>query len=47
MTIAALLAVLWALGLMSAYSMSWFIHVLLAMAFILALIRIVQGQRIE
>ena len=45
-TIAIILIVLWALGLVSAYTMGGFIHVLLVLAVIVILIRIIQGRRI-
>ncbi len=43
-TIATILIVLWLLGLIGAYSIGWFIHVLLVVAVILFLIRIIQGR---
>jgi len=45
-TIAVILIVLWALGLVSGYTMGSFIHVLLVIAIILVLVRIIQGRRI-
>jgi hypothetical protein len=45
-TIAIVLLVLWALGLVSAYSMGGFIHVLLVVAVVIFLVRIIQGRRI-
>jgi hypothetical protein len=45
-TIAIILIVLWALGLVSAYTMGGFIHVLLVLAVIVVLVRIIQGRRI-
>ena len=44
-TIAVVLLVLWALGLVSAYTMGGFIHVLLVIAIIVVLIRVINGQR--
>jgi hypothetical protein len=44
-TIAVILLVLWALGLVSAYTLGGFIHVLLVVAVILVIVRIVQGRR--
>ncbi|WP_306591134.1 lmo0937 family membrane protein [Geothrix sp. 21YS21S-4] len=44
-TIAVVLLVLWALGLVSAYTIGGFIHLLLVIAIILILIRIIQGRR--
>lgn len=45
-TIAIILLILWALGLVSSYSMGGFIHVLLVIAVIVILIRIIQGRRL-
>ena len=45
-TIAVVLTVLWALGLVTSYTLGGFVHVLLAIAVILVLVRIVQGRRV-
>lgn len=45
-TIAIILLILWALGLVSSYSMGGFIHILLVIAVIVILIRVVQGRRL-
>jgi Family of unknown function (DUF5670) len=45
-TIAIILLVLWALGLVSAYTMGGFIHVLLVVAVVIFLVRVIQGRRI-
>lgn len=45
-TIAIILIVLWALGLVSAYTMGGFIHVLLVLAIVVVLVRVIQGRRI-
>ena len=45
-TIAIILVVLWALGLISSFSMGGFIHVLLVIAIIVVLIRVIQGRRL-
>ncbi|MBI1752679.1 MAG: lmo0937 family membrane protein [Acidobacteria bacterium] len=45
-TVAVVLVVLWALGLVSAYTMGGFIHVLLVIAVVVVLIRIIQGRRL-
>ena len=45
MTIAIVLLVLWALGLISTYTMGGFIHVLLVTAIVVILVRIIQGRR--
>ncbi len=44
-TIAVVLLILWALGLVSSYTMGGFIHILLVVAIILVLIRIIQGRK--
>jgi hypothetical protein len=45
-TIAIVLLVLWALGLVSAYTMGGFIHILLVFALVVLLIQIIQGRKI-
>jgi hypothetical protein len=45
-TIAIVLLVLWALGLVSAYTMGGFIHILLVFALVVLLVQIIQGRRI-
>jgi hypothetical protein len=45
-TIAVILLILWALGLMTSYSMGGFIHVLLVIAIVVILIRVIQGRRL-
>jgi hypothetical protein len=45
-TVAVVLLVLWALGLATAYTLSGFIHILLALAIITILIRVIQGRRV-
>jgi Family of unknown function (DUF5670) len=44
-TIAMILIVLWLLGLVTSYTMGGFIHVLVAVAVIVVLIRVIQGRR--
>lgn len=44
-TAAVVLLVLWALGMVSAYTMGGLIHVLLVVAIVVVLIRVIQGQR--
>ena len=44
-TIAVILIVLWALGLVSAYTMGGFIHVLLVIAVVVILLRVISGRR--
>lgn len=43
-TIAALLLILWLLGMVSSYTLGGFIHILLIIAIIAVLIRIIQGR---
>jgi hypothetical protein len=38
--------ILWFLGLVTSYTMSGFIHVLLVLAVIAVLVRLIQGRRI-
>ena len=45
-TIAVVLLVLWALGLVTSYSLGGFIHILLVAAVILVLVRVIQGRKI-
>ena len=45
-TIAVVLIVLWLLGMVSAYTLSGFIHVLLVIAVILVLLRVISGQKL-
>ncbi len=44
-TIAVILLVLWAFGLISSYTMGGFIHVLLVLAVIVVLLNVIQGRR--
>jgi hypothetical protein len=44
-TIFVVLLVLWALGMVSSYTMGGFIHILLVIAIAVVLIRIIQGRR--
>jgi uncharacterized protein DUF5670 len=43
-TIAVILLVLWALGLVSSYTLGGFIHILLVVAIVVILVRIIQGR---
>lgn len=45
-TIFVILLVLWLLGLVSGYTLSGFIHVLLVIAVVILLIRLIQGRRV-
>jgi len=44
-TIAVVLLVLWALGLVSSYTMGGFIHILLIIAIVVVLVNIIQGRK--
>jgi hypothetical protein len=44
-TIAAIMTVLWLLGLVSSYTMGGLIHFLLVVAIIVVLVRLIQGRR--
>ena len=44
-TIAVVLIVLWLLGMVSAYTMGGFIHILLVLAIVMVLVRVIQGRR--
>lgn len=44
-TIAVVLLVLWLLGLVSAYTMGGFIHILLVLAIAVVLINLISGRR--
>jgi hypothetical protein len=43
-TIAVVLIILWALGLVSSYTMGGFIHVLLVVAVVIILLRVISGR---
>lgn len=43
-TIAIILVILWLLGLVTAYTLGGFIHVLLVIAIVVVLIRVIQGR---
>lgn len=45
-TIAAILIILWLLGLVGGYALGGFIHVLLVIAIIVIVIRVIQGRRV-
>jgi hypothetical protein len=44
-TIFVVLLVLWALGMVSSYTLGGFIHLLLVVAIAVVLIRVIQGRR--
>lgn len=43
-TIAAILLVLWLLGVVTSYTLGGFLHILLVIAIIVVLVRIIQGK---
>jgi len=43
-TIAVILLLLWAVGMVSSYTLGGFIHLLLLLAIIVVLIRVIQGR---
>jgi hypothetical protein len=45
-TIAIILIILWAVGLVSSYTMGGLIHILLVIAVVVILFRVIQGRRI-
>jgi hypothetical protein len=44
MTLIVVLLVLWLLGLVTSYTLGGFIHVLLAVAIVVVLLRVIQGR---
>ncbi|MGZ3447901.1 MAG: lmo0937 family membrane protein [Myxococcaceae bacterium] len=44
-TLAVILLVLWALGLVSSYTLGGFIHILLVLALVVLVFRIIEGRR--
>lgn len=45
-TLAVLLLVMWALGMVTSYTMSGFIHILLVVALVVVLVQVIQGRRV-
>jgi hypothetical protein len=45
-TIVIILIVLWALGLVTSYTMGGLIHILLVLAVIAILVRVIQGRKV-
>jgi hypothetical protein len=43
-TIAVILLLMWLLGMVTSYTMSGFIHVLLVVALIVVVVRVIQGR---
>ena len=44
-TLAVVLVFMWLLGMITSYTMSGFIHILLVVALVVVLVRIIQGRR--
>jgi hypothetical protein len=44
-TVAIILIILWALGLVTSYTLGGFVHLLLVLAIIVVFIRVIQGRR--
>jgi low affinity Fe/Cu permease len=45
MTIVVALIILWALGLVSSYTMGGLVHILLVVAVVIVLLNLIQGRR--
>ena len=45
-TIFVILLIMWALGLVTSYTMGGFVHILLVIALVMLVINLVQGRRI-
>jgi hypothetical protein len=45
-TIAVVLVVLWALGLVTSYTLGGFIHILIVLAVVAVAVRLIQGRRV-
>ncbi|MGC2458881.1 MAG: lmo0937 family membrane protein [Gallionellaceae bacterium] len=45
-TIAVILIILWAVGLVTSYTMGGLIHILLVIAIVVILVRVIQGRRL-
>jgi hypothetical protein len=45
-TIFLILLVLWALGMITSYTMGGFIHILIVIAIVVLLIQLIQGRRV-
>jgi hypothetical protein len=44
-TIFVILLIMWALGMVSSYTLGGFIHILLVIALVVVLVRVIQGRR--
>ncbi|MES1147439.1 MAG: lmo0937 family membrane protein [bacterium] len=45
-TIVAILVIMWALGMVSSFTLNGLIHVLLVVALVVAVIQLLQGRRV-
>jgi hypothetical protein len=45
-TIAVVLLILWLLGMVSSYTISGFIHILLVVAVVMILVRVINGRKV-
>ncbi len=45
-TLAVILIILWAVGLITSYTLGGFVHILLVIAVIVIIVRIIQGRRV-
>lgn len=45
-TFAVILVILWLLGMVTAYTLGGFIHLLLVIAVVVVLVRIIRGQKV-
>jgi hypothetical protein len=45
MTVVIVLIILWALGLVTSYTMGGLIHILLVIAIVVILVRVIQGRK--
>lgn len=45
-TLAVILLLLWALGMITSYTLGGFVHILLVVALVVVLIRLIQGRRV-
>jgi hypothetical protein len=46
-TIAVILILMWLLGMITSYTMSGFVHLLLVVALVVVLVRVIQGRRLS
>ena len=46
-TIAVVLLLMWLLGMITSYTMSGLIHILLVVALVVVLVRVIQGRRLS